>query len=125
MPGGDGQNSNKLYNQTTGGNFDSGGWSYTISSPTVPGVSASGTTNIRLYYTGTNWAEQALPSFQTAAPSDSSASYFKYQPSSQGAINCVAGGGSGSGNAAAPSAAGSSSALLLAGAAAAGAALLL
>ena len=88
-------------------------------------MSASGTTNIRLYYTGTNWAEQALPSFQTAAPSDSSASYFKYQPSSQGAINCVAGGGSGSRNSAAPSAAGSSSALLLAGAAAAGAALLL
>ena len=127
-PGGDGQNNNKLYNATNAPAFDDGGWSYYITTPTVPGVTASGsaaTTIIRLYYSDSGyWTEQALPSFQNEAPASKTASSFSYQPLSQGTITCPPSGASG--NAAHSKAAGSvATAVVMAGAAAAGVALLL
>ena len=125
-PGGDGQNSNKLYNASNPTAFDDGGWTYSIASgtPVIAGVTATGTTLIRLYYAANGWAEQAVPSFQTSSQSASS-STFTYQLASQGTIACLPGSGSGNNNAATSRAGGSASAVLLAGAAAAGVALLL
>ena len=89
-PGGDGQNNNKLYNGSNPTPFDDGGWSYTVSSgtPVLPGVTASDTTTVRLYYSDSGyWTEQALPSFQNEAPA-STASSFTYQLASLGTVQC-------------------------------------
>ena len=88
QPGGDGQNNNKLYNQTGGPAFDDGGWSYTVAAgtPILPGVTATGTSVIRLFYTNA-WGEQALPSFQTETTS-SALSTFAFQPIAAGVLQC-------------------------------------
>ena len=123
-PGGDGQNNNKLYNGSDNATpFDDGGWSYTVSAtPTMPGISATAatTTIIRLYYANSRWSEQALPSFQTIAPTSTS-STFTVRLASQGTLQCGPNSGNNNNNNAAAAGAGASAgaAVVLAGAAAA------